>query len=104
MDPKTFEQTEIPLKILGDSAVFLTEGETVDVLFWDERALSVELAPSITLAVTETDPGVKGNSASNFLKTAVLENGFKTKVPLFIKVGEKIRVDTRTGDYLERAK
>lgn len=104
MDPKTFEQTEVPLKILGDSAVFLTEGETVDVLFWDEKALSVELAPNITLKVVETDPGVKGNSASNMYKSAVLENGYQTKVPLFIKVGEKIRVDTRTGDYLERAK
>lgn len=104
MDPKTYEQVEVPLSILKEQIVFLKEGENVDVLFWDEKALSVELAPKIVLTVIQTDPGVKGNSATNIYKPAVLENGLKIKVPLFIKEGEKIRVDTRTGEYIERVK
>ncbi len=104
MDAKSYEQVEIPLKILGDSVVFLKEGENVTILFWDEKPLSVEIAPKIELVVAECDPGVKGNSATNIYKPAVLENGLKIKVPLFIKQGEKIRVDTRTGDYIERVK
>lgn len=104
MDSKTYEQIEIPLSLLGESSAFLIEGENVDVLFWDEKPISCELTPKVTLAVTECDPGVKGNSATNIYKQAVLENGLKLKVPLFIKKGDRIRVDTRTGEYLERAK
>jgi elongation factor P len=104
MDPTTYEQIEIPLSLLGESSAFLIEGEDVDVLFWDEKPISCELTPKVTLAVTECDPGVKGNSATNIYKQAILENGLKLKVPLFIKKGDRIRVDTRTGEYLERAK
>jgi elongation factor P len=104
MDGKTFEQIEIPLAVLGDSASFLNEGESVDVLFWDERALAVEFPPKVTLKVVECDPGVKGNSATNIYKPAKLENGLAIKVPLFINTGDKIVVDTRTGEYIERAK
>jgi len=104
MDPKSYDQVEVPLDILGDKAFFLKEGENVDVLFWEEKALSIELSPKITLKVVQTDPGVKGNSATNIYKPAILENGYKIKVPLFVKVGDLIRVDTRTGSYVERAK
>ncbi len=104
MDPKTYEQVEIPLTILADQIVFMKEGDQVDVLFWDERALSVELPPKVVMEVIQTDPGVKGNSATNIYKPAVLENGMDIKVPLFINAGDKIRVDTRTGEYLERVK
>ena len=104
MDPATYEQAEIPLTVLGDAVIFLKEGEAVDVLFWDEKPISCELTPKVTLAVAECDPGVKGNSATNIYKPAVLENGLKLKVPLFIKVGDRIKVDTRSGEYLERAK
>jgi len=104
MDPKTYEQIEIPLKILAEQAAFLKEGEGVDVLFWDEKALSLELPPEVILKVVESDPGVKGNSATNIYKPAKLENGLTIKVPLFIKVGDLVKVDTRTGEYLERAK
>jgi elongation factor P len=104
MDPGSYEQSEIPAKVLSTSAAFLKEGESVDVLFWDDKPISVELAPKVTLAVAECDPGVKGNSATNIYKPAVLENGLRLKVPLFIKQGDKIRVDTRTGEYIERAK
>ena len=104
MDPITFEQIEIPLTILGDQVAYIKEGSEATVLFWGETALSVDLPPKVVLTVTECDPGVKGNSASNIFKSAVLENGLSVKVPLFIKVGEKVRVDTRSGEYIERAK
>ena len=104
MDPATFEQIEIPLAVLGGQISYIKEGESVSVLFWEDKALSFDLPPKVVLKVIETDPGVKGNSASNIYKTAVLENGIKTKVPLFINAGEDIRVDTRTGEYVERAK
>ena len=104
MDPTTYEQAEIPLMVLGDATLFLKEGEAVDVLFWDEKPISCELTPKVTLAVAECDPGVKGNSATNIYKPATLENGLKLKVPLFIKKGDRIKVDTRTGEYVGRAK
>ncbi len=104
MDPRSFEQVEIPLSILGDSILFVKEGAESSVLFWEEKALSIEIPPKVVLSVKETDPGVKGNSATNIYKPAVLENGLKVKVPLFINTGESIRVDTRTGEYIERAK
>jgi len=102
MYPTTFEQITIPLKVIsGDS--FLKEGETYTVSFLEDEALEVMLPPKVDLAVTDTAPGVKGNSASNVFKDAILENGMKVKVPLFIDIGDKIRVDTRTGSYTERA-
>lgn len=111
MDPSTYEQIEVPTAILGDDIYYLKEGENANVLFWlgstsggEDKAISVDLPPKITLKVIEADPGVKGNSASNFLKSAKMENGLTVKVPLFINSGEKIRVDTRSGEYIERAK
>lgn len=104
MDPNTFEQVEIPVSVIESELPFIKEGDSVDVLFWSEKPLSVDIAPKIVLEVVETDPGVKGNSASNMYKSATLENGIDIKVPLFIEKGEKIRVDTRTGEYIERAK
>lgn len=104
MDPTSYDQIEVPLIILGTDVYYIKEGEEVNILFWGERAMSVDLPPKVTLKVIDCDPGVKGNSASNFLKSAKLENGLDVKVPLFIKIGEKIRVDTRSGDYIERSK
>jgi len=103
MDPATFDQTEIPASVIKDELPYIKEGDNVDILFWDDKALSVDIAPKVTLKVTRTDPGVKGNSVSNIYKPATLENGLQVKVPLFINEGEKIRVDTRTGSYIERS-
>lgn len=103
-DPATFEQTEIFLSKIAKEIGFIKEGEIVSVLFWEEEPLSIEIPPKVTLKVKSTSPGVKGNSATNIYKQAVLENGMKVKVPLFIGVGEIIRIDTRTGEYTERAK
>lgn len=104
MDPNSFEQVEIPLGVIENEIHFMKEGDNVDVLFWNDRALSVDIAPKVVLKVIETDPGVKGNTVSNLYKPAKLENGLTVRVPLFINAGEKIRVDTRTSSYIERAK
>lgn len=102
MDPRSYEQASIARKVLKDQIPYLREGDTVNVLYWGEEPLSVELPLKIELKVTDTDPGIKGNSAANMLKNAVLENGLTVRVPLFIKNGDRVRVDTRTGSYVER--
>ena len=102
MDPTTFDQIEVPFSIAENELAYIKEGELVDILFWNEKPLSVDIPPKVTLKVVETAPGIKGNSASNMYKPAKLENGLEMKVPLFIKEGDKIRVDTRTETYVER--
>jgi len=102
MNPQSFEQVPVPLKIIEGHS-FLKEGETYTVSFYQDEALTVQLSPKVELKVKETAPGVKGNSASNVFKDATMENGMTIKVPLFINAGDKIRVDTRTGAYTERA-
>lgn len=104
MNPKTFEQISVSATIVGEQGKFLAEGVSLDVLFWDEKALAVELPPKMTFVVTEAGPGIKGDSATNVYKPAVLNNGLQIKVPLFVNSGEKILVDTRTGEYTERVK
>ncbi|OGH11225.1 MAG: elongation factor P [Candidatus Levybacteria bacterium RIFCSPHIGHO2_01_FULL_36_15] len=102
MDPVSFEQTVIPLKNL-EGYQFLKEGESVALRYFGIEPLGVTLPPKVTLTVTETPPGVKGNSASNVYKDATLENGMRVRVPLFINSGDKIIVDTRDGSYTKRA-
>lgn len=104
MDQANFEQIEVALASLGEEASYIKEGEEVVVSFWEDRLLSLELPPKVVLGVAETGPGVKGNSTTNIYKSAILENGLKLKVPLFIDVGDKILVDTRSGEYVERVK
>jgi elongation factor P len=104
MDPISFDQAEIPVSVIENELPFIKEGDNVDVLYWSEKPMSVDIAPKVVLKVVETDPGVKGNTVSNLYKPAKLENGLTIKVPLFINVGEKIKVDTRTSSYIERAK
>lgn len=110
MDPTSYEQVEIPKSVVEDELLYIKEGEEVTVLFWsgagdkDDRALSIDIPPKVTMVVTDTAPGTKGNSATNMYKTAKLENGLDLKVPLFINKGDKIRIDTRTGGYVERVK
>jgi elongation factor P len=103
INPITFDQFEIPESIIKDQLPYIKEGETVDILFWENKPLSVDISPKVTLTIKETSPGVKGDTASNVYKPAVLENNLIVKVPLFIKVGDRIRVDTRSGEYVERA-
>lgn len=103
MDPQTYEQSNVPLAIVGEEGKFLKEGESYPISFYGEEPLAITMPPKVELKVLDTAPGIKGNSASNVFKDAVLENNVTTKVPLFINVGDKIRVDTRTGAYTERA-
>lgn len=102
MDPKTYEQVNIPIKIVPDY-LYLKESETFTVSIMEGEPLSVLLPPKMVFKVAETAPGIKGNSATNVFKEAILDNGIRTKVPLFIDTGESIRVDTRTGAYCEKA-
>ena len=102
MNPKTFEQVSIPLRVI-DGYEYLKEGEIYSVSFLRDEPLSLNLPPKVVLEVYETAPGVKGNSATTVFKDAILENGLKTKVPPFIKIGDKVRIDTRTGAYTEKA-
>lgn len=104
MDPKTFEQTEMKVKSIDTEIRFINEGDSINVLMADDVALSIEISPKVVLKVTKTDPGVKGDTASNVYKPAILENGLAIKVPLFIKENDKVKVDTRTGEYVERVK
>lgn len=102
MNPDTYEQIAIPLHVASDH-VFLKEGESFSVSFLNNEPLSVMLPPKMVYTVIETGPATKGNSATNVFKDALLENDIKTKVPLFINTGDKIRIDTRTGAYSEKA-
>lgn len=104
MDPKNFEQVEILDSVVGEQGPYLVAGVEVNVLFWDERPLWIELPPKMEFKVAETDPGIKGNSASNMYKSAVLDNGLAIRVPLFVNEGDKVIVDTRDGSYVERGK
>lgn len=103
MDPKTYDQIEVPVSIIENELPFIKEGQNVNLLFWDDKPLSIEIQPKVVLTVSDTPPGVKGDTASNVYKQAILENGISVKVPLFVNKGEKIVVDTRTGEYVERA-
>lgn len=104
MDSTDFEQYSLSSETLGDSRLYLKENEEYQVLMYAGNPLSVELPSSVVLQVTESEPAVKGDSVSNITKPAKLETGAEVKVPLFIKEGEYVKVDTRTGEYLERVK
>lgn len=104
MDGKTFEQFELPANLLDETASYLKEGEQVTLQFFNGRVISVDLPKSVVLEVAYTESVVKGDTTSSVLKDAKLETGLVLKVPAFIKVGDVIKVDTRTGEYLERQK
>ena len=102
MNMSSFEETRLTSDQIGQSFKYLKEGMEVNVVSWNGKVLEVELPISVTLKVTETDPGVKGDTASGGTKPAILETGAQVMVPLFISVGEMIRVDTRNDSYLGR--
>jgi len=104
MDQQTFEQTAFTEEKLGDSANYIKEGSTITVLFYEEEAIDVELPTSVELKIAETVPGIRGDTVSGGSKPATLETGLVVQVPLFIDAGEVIKVDTRTGEYIERVK
>jgi elongation factor P len=104
MDAETYEQLTIPVSTLGDSLLWMRESDELELLYIDAQPADVQLPSAIDLAVTETEPGVRGDTASGGgTKPAVLETGAKVQVPLFVDVGDRVRVDTRSGEYVSRA-
>jgi elongation factor P len=103
MDNATYDQFTFSRADLGDALNFMTENMTLNLLFHGSRLMGVELPNSVTLKVVETDPGLKGDTASGGTKPAKLETGYVVKVPLFVNPGDELVIDTRTGQYLSRA-
>ncbi len=104
MDSKTYEQYEIPDPAVGDAKLWIKEQDVCLVLLWDGAALSIEPPNFVVLQITETDPGLRGDTSGGGGKPATLETGAVVRVPLFVQNGEFIKVDTRSGEYVSRAK
>ena len=104
MDPETFDMTPLNKDVLGDAFQFVKENTMCTLVSYKGSVFTVEVPNFVELEVTETEPGVNGDTATNVTKNAVLETGAQIKVPLFINEGEKIQIDTRTGEYLGRVK
>jgi elongation factor P len=102
MDNKTFEQTFVSSKVLGESKNFLKANINASILFYNGKALGVSLPNSVDLKVTKCDPGARGDTVSGALKPAILETGYQVMVPLFINEGDVLKIDTRDGKYLTR--
>jgi elongation factor P len=102
-DPETYETVTLNAGLIGDAKDYLVENSSVTVTFVDEKAVSIELPSSVILTVTDAPEGIRGDSANNVQKSITVETGITVQAPLFIKTGEKIKVDTRTGKYMERA-
>ena len=103
MDNESYDQLQVPTDDLGGAVQYLKEGDTVVLPVYDGAVVGVELPAAVELTITETEPGVQGDRVSGARKPATLETGLVVQVPLFIEAGEKIKVDTRTGEYLARA-
>jgi elongation factor P len=102
MDMETFEQAPLNPEQIGDGVKYLKEGMEVNVVRWNDQVLEVELPNSVVLEITDTDPGVKGDTATGGTKPATVETGATVMVPLFISIGERIKIDTRSDTYLGR--
>ena len=102
MNPSTYEQIEIPSKIIGNSKKWLVGQECCEVVIWDNEPISIEPPPFVELIIAKSDPGIKGDTVSGASKPAELETGITIQVPLFVEEGEKIKVDTRSGEYSGR--
>ncbi|MCO4792678.1 MAG: elongation factor P [Bacteriovoracaceae bacterium] len=104
MDQKTFETIHVSTEYVGDNAGYLQEGIKLNLLYYNGKPISMELPNFVELKVTETDPGLKGDTAQGGSKKAIMETGLQINVPLFIEEEEVLKIDTRTGEYMERVK
>ena len=102
-DPENYETVTLAAELIGDAKNYLVENAAVTVTFVEDKSVSVELPSSVVLTVTDAPEGIRGDSANNVQKAIIVETGITVQAPLFIKTGEKIKVDTRTGKYMERA-
>ena len=103
MDTETYDQVHLPEELIGDDKYFLLENQPVKVVFYEHNAIALEVPITVTLEVIETEPELKGATASNSNKPAKLQTGVSVQVPPFVKVGDKIKVDTRDKKYISRA-
>ena len=103
MDKETYEQIELNKEQLGDALNFLKDNMDVKIMVYEERILGIDLPNTVELAVIETEPGIKGDTATGGNKIAKVETGYSVKVPLFINEGDILKIDTRSGEYIERA-
>ena len=104
MDNNTYEQVTMNTEQLGDVVNYIYEGITTTISFFNDLPIGCEIANFVELQITDCEPGIKGNSATNAMKPAVVSSGYRLNVPLFVNQGEWIRIDTRSGDYVERCK
>lgn len=102
MNTETYDQIQIEEELVGDGKLYLKENDTVKVQLHDGSPVGIDLPASVVLEITETTPGVRGDTVTNTRKEATLQTGLVVKIPLFIDQGEKVRVDTRTGEFIER--
>lgn len=102
-DPETYESVTLNPELIGEASNYLVENQSATVTFVEDKAVQIELPSSVVLQVTDAPEGVRGDSANNVMKVVTMETGITLQAPLFIKTGEKIKVDTRTGKYMERA-
>lgn len=102
MDMETYEQPELTEDVVGDSASYLKENDECNILFYEGAVVSLELPPLVVLKIEYTEPGVKGDTVQNVTKPAKLETGLEVKVPNHINIGDNVRIDTRTGEFVER--
>jgi elongation factor P len=104
MDTETFDQITLDREWVGDQMLYMKEGNKAHVVFYESKPISLDLPATVELTVTDTEPSLKGATAAAQFKEATLETGLKIKVPPFVAIGEGVAVDTRTGEYLSRAK
>ncbi len=102
-DPETYETVTLTPELVGDAKHYLVENAPVTMTFVEEKAVTIELPSSVVLTVTDAPEGIRGDSANNVQKPVIMETGITVQAPLFIKTGEKLKIDTRTGKYMERA-
>jgi len=102
-DPETYETTTLTPDVVGDMKNYLVENGSATITYVEDKAVSVELPSSVVLTVKDAPEGIRGDSSNNVQKPVILETGITVQAPLFIKTGEKIKIDTRTGKYMERA-
>jgi len=103
MDNESYDQMQVAIDALGDAVNYLKEGDSAVLPMWQGEVLGVDLPAAVELVVTETEPGIQGDRVSGARKAATMETGLVVQVPLFIEVGQTLKIDTRTGDYLTRA-
>ncbi|MFB3737415.1 MAG: elongation factor P [Candidatus Velamenicoccus archaeovorus] len=104
MDAASYEQLPVPADVVGEAAHYLAEGSSAQVSVHEGVPIGVELPASVSLTITETQPAVKGDTRTSAMKPATLETGHEVQVPLFVETGERVKVDTRSGQYIERVK